>query len=116
VSTHLFDGGTGTYNLPYTHKILGSKSYIVIHLMKRKAGLFVQKSNPKNIESWKDCERPDIILANRERWDEVRVLIDEQLRLHHIERSKISGYDHTYPSHLDVTSQIDSGKRDIGVD
>src|SRR5699024_8854766 len=41
VSTHLFDGETGTYNLPYTHKILGSKSYIVIHLMKRRAGLFV---------------------------------------------------------------------------
>lgn len=115
VSTHLFDGETGTYNLPYTHKILGSKSYIVIHLMKRKAGLFVQKNNPKNIESWKDFERPDIILANREPGAGARVLLDEQLRLHHIERSKISGYDHTYPSHLDVASQIASGKADIGV-
>src|SRR5699024_3419658 len=92
-----------------------SKSYIVIHLMKRKAGLFVQKNNPKNIESWKDFERPDIILANREPGAGARVLLDEQLLLHHIERSKVSGYDHTYPSHLDVARQIGSGKADIGV-
>src|SRR5699024_1747535 len=115
VSTHLFDGETGTYNLPYTHKILGSKSYIVIHLMKRKAGLFVQKGNPKNIQQWKDFERPDIILANREVGAGARILLDEQLRLHHMKRSNISGYDNVYSSHLDVASQIASQKADVGV-
>jgi len=115
VSTHLFDGETGTYNLPYTHKILGSKSYIVIHLMKRRAGLFVQKNNPKNIHSWEDFKRPDIILANREPGAGARVLLDEQLRLYNIQRNNISGYDSVYPSHLDVASQISSHKADIGV-
>ena len=115
VSAHLFDGETGTYNLPYTHKILGSKSYIVIHLMKRKAGLFVQKNNPKNIQDWKDLARADIRLANREAGAGARVLLDEQLRLFNIERNNISGYHNIYTSHLDVASQIASKKADVGI-
>lgn len=115
VSTHLFDGETGTYNLPYTHKILGSKSYIVLHLMKRKAGLFVQSGNPKNIHHWEDFRRPELTLANRETGAGARVLLDEQLRLHHINRQQISGYQNVYTSHLDVASQIANSKADIGV-
>lgn len=115
VSTHLFDGDTGTYNLPYTHKILGSKSYIVLHLMKRKAGLFVQNGNPKNIHHWEDLRRSDLTLANREAGAGARVLLDEQLRLHNINRQQISGYHNIYTSHLDVASQIANDKVDIGV-
>lgn len=115
VSTHLFDGETSTYNLPYTHKILGSKSYIVLHLMKRKAGLFVQSGNPKNIHHWEDFRRPELTLANRETGAGARVLLDEQLRLHHINRQQISGYQNVYTSHLDVASQIANTKADIGV-
>lgn len=115
VSTHLFDGDTGTYNLPYTHKILGSKSYIVLHLMKRKAGLFVQNGNPKNIHHWEDLRRSDLTLANREAGAGARVLLDEQLRLHNINRQQISGYHNIYTSHLDVASQIANDKADIGV-
>lgn len=115
VSTHLFDGETGTYNLPYIHRILGSKSYIVLHLMKRKAGLFVQSGNPKNIQDWEDFQRSDLTLANREIGSGARVLLDEQLRLHHIERQQIPGYHNIYTSHLDVASQIANHKADVGV-
>ncbi len=115
VSTHLFDGETGTYSLPYIHKILGSKSYIVLHLMKRKAGLFVQSGNPKNIHHWEDLHRSDLTLANRETGAGARVLLDEQLRLHNINRQQISGYHNIYTSHLDVASQIAKDKADIGI-
>ncbi|GAB7388353.1 hypothetical protein BSNK01_21900 [Bacillaceae bacterium] len=47
VSIHLFDGDTGEYNLPYIRKLLVGFPYIVIHLVTRTAGFYVQKGNPQ---------------------------------------------------------------------
>ncbi len=115
VSTHLFDGDTKTYNIPYIRKILVNKPFIVLHLMKRKAGLYVTKENPKNITNWKSLQQPNITMANREVGAGARVLLDEQLRLHSIDKHKISGYNNVYTSHIDVASAIASGKADVGV-
>src|SRR5690625_1106948 len=51
VSTHLLDGDTGEYNVPYIRKILVSKSFLVMKFITRKAGFYVAKGNPKNIFS-----------------------------------------------------------------
>lgn len=115
VSTHLYDGNTGTYNIPYIHKILGSKSLTVIHLMKRKAGLFIAKDNPKQIQDWNCLQRSDVKLANREAGAGARVLLDEQLRLHQINRENIRGYHDIYTSHIDVASAVANEKADLGV-
>ncbi len=115
VSTHLFDGDTGKYNIPYLRKILVNKSFIVIHLMKRKAGLYVAKDNPINITNWDSLKKPNITLANRETGAGARVLLDEQLRLHSIDKHMINGYNNVYTSHIDVASAIVSGKSDVGV-
>ncbi|MEI3612093.1 helix-turn-helix transcriptional regulator [Pseudogracilibacillus sp. SO30301A] len=115
VSTHLFDGETSTYNIPYIRKILVSKSFIVIHLLQRNAGLFVAKNNPKEISSWKDLDNPEITIINREAGAGARVLLDEQLRLHQISREKINGYHNEVTSHIDVASAIANGLADAGV-
>lgn len=115
VSTHLFDGDTKTYNIPYIRKILVNKPFIVFHLMKRKAGLYVAKGNPKNITSWESLQQPNVTMANREVGAGARVLLDEQLRLHSIDKHKINGYNNVYTSHIDVASAIASGKADVGV-
>lgn len=115
VSTHLFDGETSTYNIPYIQKILVSKSFIVIHLLKRNAGLFVAKINPKAISSWKDLANPEITIINREAGAGARVLLDEQLRLHQISRETINGYHNEVTSHIDVASAIANGLADVGV-
>lgn len=47
VSTHLLDGDTGEYNLPYIRKILVGCSYVVVRLLTRSAGLYVQKGIPE---------------------------------------------------------------------
>lgn len=52
VSTHLLDGDSGEYNLPYIRKLLVGFSYIVVHLLTRSAGFYVQKGNPLGIRSW----------------------------------------------------------------
>ena len=46
VSTHLLDGNTGQYNIPYISKLLVGQSYIVINLLSRSAGFYVQKRKP----------------------------------------------------------------------
>lgn len=115
VSTHLFDGDTGTYNIPYIKRILSGHSYIVINLLSRKAGLFVQKNNPKKILSWNDFKREDVKMVNREIGSGARVLLDEMLKLEGITGRKIEGYDNVEMNHIAVASKVLSEMADVGV-
>ncbi|WP_217587630.1 substrate-binding domain-containing protein [Lentibacillus saliphilus] len=115
VSTHLFDGDTGDYNVPYIRKILVSKSFIVVKFIKRMAGLYVAQSNPKNITTWADIAQKGIKLINREPGAGARVLLDEQLRIHNIDHTSIDGYDNVVYSHQDIASAVASGQADVGI-
>ncbi|AWB43960.1 hypothetical protein DCC85_06810 [Paenibacillus sp. CAA11] len=114
-STHLLDAESGEYNLPYISKLLTGYDYMVINLLKRKAGLYVQAGNPKSLLSWRDLEKPGLVLANREKGSGARVLLDEQLRIHHIDRHSLQGYEREETSHMGVASRISSGTADVGV-
>lgn len=115
VSTHMFDGDTGKYNLPYIRKILVSMPFVVFKFIEREAGLYVQKGNPKDIQTWEDLSRQDVTIVNRERGAGARILLDEQLRLHKIKRDDVKGYTTEQTSHLAVASTISNGQADVGV-
>ncbi len=115
VSTHLLDGDTGEYNLPYIRRLLVGSSYIVVHLLARSAGFYVQKGNPKNIRSWPDLQQKELRLINRERGSGARVLLDEQLRLHSIRTAGLIGYDTEENSHLAVAGRVSRGEADVGI-
>ncbi|WP_334073829.1 MULTISPECIES: helix-turn-helix transcriptional regulator [Paenibacillus] len=115
VSTHLLDGDTGEYNLPYINKILTGHSYLVINLLLRQAGLYVRRGNPKQLKTWSDLGRKGIRLINREIGSGARVLLDEQLRLHGISRTGIDGYGEVETSHLAVAGKVAAGQADVGV-
>ncbi|WP_342507034.1 helix-turn-helix transcriptional regulator [Sporosarcina sp. FSL K6-2383] len=115
VSTHLFDGDTDSYNLPYIRRILVGHSYIVLHLLSRWEGFYVAKGNPKNIQTWTDFLTPGITMINREKGSGARVLIDEQLRLSGITPHTVKGYDTEESSHIGVASKVVSGQADVGV-
>lgn len=115
VSTHLLDGDTLQYNIPYIRKLLVSQSFIVIHLLGRRAGLFVAKGNPYQIRDWKDLAKTGLKLINREKGAGARVLLDEQLRLNGISKNQINGYEEIQTSHFGVASSIANGKSDVGV-
>ncbi|MEH7402018.1 helix-turn-helix transcriptional regulator [Gottfriedia acidiceleris] len=115
VSLHLFDGDTGEYNLPYLKKILVGHPFILFNLLSRKAGLYVKKGNPLKITSWKDLEREDIKIINREKGSGARILLDEQLRINEISSKKINGYEHEESNHLSVASAVSTGVADVGV-
>ncbi len=115
VSLHLFDGDTGTYNIPYVKKILTGYPFIVINFLSRWAGLYVKNGNPKNIKGWADLNREDIKIINRERGSGARILLDEQLRVHGIKSCEVNGYYSEETSHLTIASAIAGGKADIGI-
>lgn len=115
VSTHLLDGDTGEYNIPYIRKLLVGFSYTVVNMLSRKAGLYVQRGNPMNISGWSDLGRPGLRIVNREKGSGARVLLDEQLRLHHIRANQLDGYLREESNHMAVAGKVASGEADIGV-
>ncbi|TMV50061.1 helix-turn-helix domain-containing protein [Paenibacillus mesophilus] len=115
VSTHLLDGDTGEYNLPFIRKLLVGLSYMVVNLVSRTAGLYVRQGNPKRITGWTDLNRPELRIVNRERGSGARVLLDEQMRMHGIPRQRINGYEHEETNHLSVAGKVASGEADIGI-
>lgn len=115
VSTHLLEGNSGEYNIPYINKILTGHSYIVVNMLQRQAGLYVRRGNPKQLHAWADLATPGIKLINREIGSGARVLLDEQLRIHRISRQQIDGYEHIETSHLAVAGKVATGEADVGV-
>lgn len=115
VSTHLLDADSGEYNLPYIKRILTGHAYMVIHLLQRTAGLYVAKGNPKNISSWGDLGQRDIRLINREKGSGARVLLDEQIRIHGLDRNQMTGYTNEETSHMGVAGKVSAGEADVGV-
>lgn len=115
VSTHLLDGDTGQYNLPYIRRLLGGRAYLVVHLLSRQAGLYVRSGNPLGLSRWSDLGKPGLRLANREIGSGARVLLDEQLRLGGIPPQRIIGYEQCESNHIGVAGKVASGAADVGV-
>lgn len=114
-SLHLYDGDTGDYNTPYLKKIFVSHSYVLINLISRRAGFYVQKGNPLQIQSFEDLKTKSLTLINREKGSGARTLLDEQLRIHQISPSSIEGYNEEEKSHLDVASAVANGHADVAI-
>ncbi|MCK1989066.1 helix-turn-helix transcriptional regulator [Lysinibacillus fusiformis] len=114
-SLHMFDGDTGDYNTPYVKKIFVSHPFLLINVVSRRAGFYVQQGNPLLLESFKDFKTKSFTLINREKGSGARTLLDEQLRIHHIAPSTIDGYDKEEMSHLDVASAVANGYADVGI-
>ncbi len=114
-TTHLWDGDTGQYNIPFVKSLLPGIPAVIIHLTFRMQGFYVAKGNPKKIMTWEDLKRKNITLINREKGAGSRVLLDEHLRLLNIYGSSINGYDKETESHLTIASTVSRGMADVGV-
>lgn len=115
VSTHLFDSESGEYNLPYIKKILVNFEYVVINLLSRKAGFYVQKGNPKKIKNWIDLKSTGVSIINREKGSGARVLLDESLKKYQISMREVKGYVQEETSHFGVATAVANGVADVGV-
>lgn len=115
VSLHLYDSETGEYNLPYVKRILVSHPFVLLNLVSRNAGLYVQKGNPLQIKSWKDLNNPQIKIINREKGSGARILLDEKFKKFNLQPSSIKGYDEELTSHFSVASAVANGQADAAV-
>lgn len=115
VSVHLYDSDTDQYNLPYVKRILVSQPFILMNLVCRNAGIYVQKGNPKNIKGWSDLTIPHLTMVNREKGSGARVLLDEQIRKYGIRSDTLKGYETELTSHFSVASAVASGQADVGI-
>ena len=114
-TAHLWYGKTNSYNIPYISSMLPGTDLVVLHLLKRKQGFYVQKGNPKNIQSFEDLKRSDITIVNREPGSGVRVLIDEKLRQAGIPTQEVNGYQDIVSSHLEAAAAVNRGDADVAV-
>ncbi|KOA18626.1 PBP superfamily domain protein [Clostridium homopropionicum DSM 5847] len=114
-TTHLWDGDTGKYNIPYVRRMLPGVPSVIIRLVSRMQGFYVKKGNPKGITDWKDLLRSDISIINREKGSGTRVLLDERLRLMGVFGSSIQGYSRESFSHFAVASTVARGGADLSL-
>lgn len=115
VSTHLYDGDTEEYNVPYVRRLLSGHSYLMVNLVSRWAGFYVQKGNPRKLGSWEDLKKPGIIMVNREKGSGARTLIEEKLRQHGTTGREILGYNREEKNHLAVAGAVARLEADVGV-
>lgn len=115
VTTHLWDSDSDSYNTPYVRRLLPGHRTLIINLVFRTEGFYVPNGNPQRILDWPDLCKPGIRFVNRECGSGARVLLDEKLRIHNIDRDRINGYAEEEMSHLAVASRVARGEADVGL-
>ena len=114
-TAHLWDADTDTYNVTYLPRLLPGMSVRLFHIVNRVQGFYVKSGNPKNITSFDDFKRDDILFANREKGCGTRILLDEKLRELKISKKNIKGYFNERTSHLDCATAIALGNADFAL-
>lgn len=114
-TSHMWDRKSGLYNTPYVEKMLPGTPCILINLAYINVGYYVAKGNPKNILSWEDLKRDDIIMVNREKGSGTRILLDQHIQEMKIPHSSIKGYEKECLAHVAVASAIARGEADFGL-
>ncbi|MGV8980171.1 substrate-binding domain-containing protein [Clostridium sp.] len=114
-ATHLWDGETGEYNVPYVKRMLPGIPAIIVHLANRMQGIYVAKGNPKGIKGLEDLKQPGITIINREKGSGTRILLDEYFKKLSISAHSVVGYERECFSHLAVASTVARGEADFGI-
>ena len=121
--THLIDGATGEYNIPFLSKLKVARKAYLVRGYDREQGLLISRGNPKKIGGLEDLLRPDVSFINRNPGSGTRVLLDLELSCLARERGvaladlvkKISGYEIEAKSHSAVAAAVAFGRADVGL-
>ncbi len=121
--SHLLDEVTGEYNVTLIEKLGLKNKVVVVRGWVREVGFIVPKGNPKNITSFKDLLRDDVVFINRSKGSGIRSLVD--MRLKELAESlgiafedlvkKIKGYFNEARTHTGVAASVAQGRADVGV-
>jgi molybdate-binding protein len=93
---------------------LDPQRHVLVHLTRRKQGLFLAKGNPKRIDGLTDLARDDIRFVNRQHGSGTRMLIDLALRRVGVDPDRVNGYASTELTHSAIAAFVASGMADVG--
>jgi molybdate transport repressor ModE-like protein len=93
---------------------LDPQRHVLVHLTRRKQGLFLAKGNPKNIGGLPDLARDDIRFVNRQPGSGTRMLLDLALRRIGVDPDQVNGYASTELTHSAIAAFVASGMADVG--
>jgi molybdate transport repressor ModE-like protein len=88
--------------------------HVLVHLTRRKQGLFLAKGNPKKIAGLGDLAREDIRFVNRQPGSGTRMLLDLALRRIGVDPDRVNGYASTELTHSAIAAFVASGMADVG--
>jgi len=93
---------------------LDEQRHVLIHLTRRKQGLFVGRGNPKQVQGLTDLARADIRFVNRQPGSGTRMLIDMLLTRIGIDPDRVNGYASSELTHSAIAAFVASGMADVG--
>lgn len=112
-TAHLLEPARSAGHGP-AHELLPADT-VVVELFSRELGLLVSPGNPRGIESLHDLARPTLRIVNRQPGSGTRIYLDQQLTRARLDAKKISGYNSTVTTHLEVGLRILTGGADAGL-
>ena len=113
-TAHLFDPATGEYNLSFVEEILAG-SAVVVALFYRNLGLVLKPGNSKKISSIADLTRAGVRMINRQPGSGTRHFLDHELARLSVDPKRISGYNTSVSTHLEVGTSVLRGDIDVGL-
>jgi molybdate transport repressor ModE-like protein len=93
---------------------LDPQRHVLVHLTRRKQGLFLGKGNPKQIGGLGDLSRDDIRFVNRQPGSGTRMLLDLALRRVGVDPDRVNGYASAELTHSAIAAFVASGIADVG--
>jgi putative molybdopterin biosynthesis protein len=109
---HIMDVEKKEYNLSYLHRYLDNGDYLVLTMYSRQQGLYLQKGNPKRVQSVEDLTEKNLTFMNRNRGSGTRLLFDFLLHEKDVPPDKIQGFDTETDSHLHAGLKVLRGEAD----
>ncbi|MEE9564629.1 MAG: molybdopterin biosynthesis protein, partial [Candidatus Hydrothermarchaeaceae archaeon] len=121
--THLIDGKTGIYNVPFLKRLdIADRAYLV-RGYDREQGFVTAKDNPLGIESIEDLIKGRISFINRNPGSGTRILFDLELKRAADKKgisltelkNQIPGYEIEAKSHSAIAAAVAYGRADTGL-
>lgn len=109
---HIMDVEKKEYNVSYLDRYLDGDDYLVVNMYSRQQGLYLQKGNPRRVQSIQDLMDKNLSFINRNKGSGTRLLFDFLLHEKDIEPERIAGYDTEVDSHLHAGLKVLRGEAD----
>lgn len=109
---HLPQGKLRKTAVEATKPWLNSREHRVIGFVTREMGLMVKRGNPRRIDSLNALLEPRVRFVNRDPESGTRILFDQLLEQHGVERTRIRGYEHEEFTHAAVAAYVASDMAD----